>query len=200
MGCCCDKQKNEDNEESRRLLNSDSTQDKYRYNDGRAVHNQPQSQTYNAALLNNSTNATYTTAINSNTTTASDGINISSSLTNNAGNNDLDNNQVFDKILSDVIQVSAFDQRTNVNSSDLANPLIQVQDMPFKIKGLIDPTKTQLQLPEGVAAPLSVLAAQPPYITDIKLISNFAQDANACVNNYTLQIPDNVAFNFNQVA
>jgi len=72
--------------------------------------------------------------------------------------------------------------------------------MPFKLKGLLEPTKQQLTLPEGVPAPLSVLAAQPPFINDILLINKMATDAQMAINGYSLQIPDNVAFDFNPVA
>jgi hypothetical protein len=118
-----------------------------------------------------------------------------SNINNNLNNSE--NNQVFDNILRDVIHVTA-DQRIN---TDTANSLIQIQDMPLKLKGLLEPSKNQLNdfTNLGVVAPLSVLAAQPPFLSDIKLISNFALEANSCINNFTLQIPNNVAFNFNPV-
>ena len=108
-----------------------------------------------------------------------------------------ENNPMIDRILSEVIHVSAFEQRGNLNTDIFSHP---VQEMPFKIKGLLEPTKQQLSLPEGVPAPLSVLAAQPPFINDIHLISKIAMDAQMAINGYSLQVPDNVAFDFNPVA
>jgi hypothetical protein len=108
-----------------------------------------------------------------------------------------ENNPMIDRILSEVIHVSQFEQRGNFNTEIFSHP---VQEMPFKLKGLLEPTKQQLTLPEGVPAPLSVLAAQPPFINDILLINKMATDAQMAINGYSLQIPDNVAFDFNPVA
>lgn len=61
---------------------------------------------------------------------------------NSAAN--MQSNHMFEKILSEVIHVSAYDQRTSINSgysndlmggSNMANPALQ--DMPFKLKGKI---------------------------------------------------------------
>ena len=108
-----------------------------------------------------------------------------------------ENNPMIDRILSEVIHVSQFEQRGNSNTEIFSHP---VQEMPFKIKGLLEPNKQQLTLPEGVPAPLSVLAAQPPFINDIILINKIATDAQMAINGYSLQVPDNVAFDFNPVA
>lgn len=109
-----------------------------------------------------------------------------------------ESNPMIDRILSNIIQVSGFDnQRGNMTTDIFNHP---VQDMPFKIKGLLEPNKNQLTLPEGVPAPLSVLAAQPPFINDIRLINSIAQEAQMCINGYSLQVPENVAFDFNPVA
>ena len=121
----------------------------------------------------------------------------------NNGNNGSDfnavaeSNQMFDKILSEVIHVSAFEQHRGHNNTDITNH--PVQDMPFKFMGLLEPTRQQLMLPDGVSAPLSVLESQPPFASDIRLINNIAHDAQLCINNYTLFVPDNVAFDFNPV-
>jgi hypothetical protein len=122
-----------------------------------------------------------------------------SNLNNGYQNNNLmsENNPMIDRILSEVIHVSQFEQRGNSNTEIFSHP---VQEMPFKIKGLLEPNKQQLTLPEGVPAPLSVLAAQPPFINDIILINKIATDAQMAINGYSLQVPDNVAFDFNPVA
>ena len=104
---------------------------------------------------------------------------------------------MIDRILSEVIHVSVLEQRGNLNTDIFSHP---VQEMPFKIKGLLEPNKQQLTLPEGVPAPLSVLAAQPPFNNDIQLINKIAMDAQMAINGYSLQVPDNVAFDFNPVA
>ena len=120
---------------------------------------------------------------------------------NNNSNNNQDNmsesNPMVDRLLSNIIQLTGFEQRGNLNADIFNHP---VQDMPFKIKGLLEPSKQQLTLPEGVPAPLSVLAAQPPFINDIRLINNIALEAQMCINGYSLQVPENVAFDFNPVA
>jgi hypothetical protein len=113
-------------------------------------------------------------------------------------------NQIFDKIINEVIHVSAYDTRSNVvgmynqSNEQMVN---MVQEMPFKMKGLLEPINKQQQftLPDGVPAPLSVLAAQPPFLDDIRLISNIAYEANNCINNFSLAVPDNVAFDFKPV-
>jgi hypothetical protein len=121
-----------------------------------------------------------------------------------------ENNQMFEKILSEVIHVSTFDQRSNnvmgmVGGSAFQNGndmmINQVQEMPFKIRGLQEPqlNKQQFTLPDGVPAPLSVLAAQPPFLDDIRLINSVAFEANNCINNYSLAVPENVAFDFKPV-
>ena len=131
----------------------------------------------------------------------------------NAANAQSENNQVFEKILSEVIHVSAFDQRASnigmVSGGGVGgggyqgNDLLvnQVQEMPFKIRGLQEPklNKQQFTLPDGVPAPLSVLAAQPPFLDDIRLINGVAFEANNCINNFSLHVPDNVAFDFKPV-
>jgi hypothetical protein len=108
-----------------------------------------------------------------------------------------ESNQMFEKILSEVIHVSAFEPHSYLNNDSLNHP---VQDMPYKIKGLLEPNKQQqLTLPEGVPAPLNVLIAQPPFAEDIQLINTMANEAQMCINNYTLFVPDNVAFDFKPV-
>jgi hypothetical protein len=92
------------------------------------------------------------------------------------------------------------EQRTTNTNIDGMNSGIQVQEIPFKIKGLNEPTKNLIDYSNlGVVAPLSVLSAQPPPYSDIKLISNFALEANACINNYSLQVPQKVVFDFNPI-
>ena len=144
----------------------------------------------------NSLNSLNTDNVNSNTSNFTNGL-TNGNNSNIQHNKEIDN-QLFDNILRDVIHVSTNEHRINVNSDSS----IQVQDIPFKITGLNEPTINQLvdYSNLGVVAPLSVLSAQPPFYNDIKLISSFAQEANACINNYTLQVPQNVAFNFNPVA
>ena len=120
---------------------------------------------------------------------------------NNGGNNNMnESNHMFDKILSEVIHVTPYEQRS-ANASNLNCDTNLVQEMPIKLKGLIEPAKQQLCLPEGVPSgnTLSVLAAQPPFISDIRLIKNLASEANFCINNFTLTVPENVAFDFNPV-
>jgi hypothetical protein len=92
------------------------------------------------------------------------------------------------------------EQRTTNTNIDGMNSGIQVQEIPFKIKGLNEPTKNLIDYSNlGVVAPLSVLSAQPPPYSDIKLISNFALEANACINNYSLQVPQKVVVDFNPI-
>jgi hypothetical protein len=120
-----------------------------------------------------------------------------------------EHNQVFEKILSEVIHVSTFDHRTSnvmgmVGGSAYQNDgmmVNQVQEMPFKMRALQEPqlNKQQFTLPDGVPAPLSVLAAQPPFLDDINLINSVAFEANNCINNYSLAVPENVAFDFKPV-
>jgi hypothetical protein len=109
-----------------------------------------------------------------------------------------ESNQMFEKILSEVIHVPTLDQRANTNNDSGSH---FVQEMPFKLKsGFLEPNKSQLSLPEGVPAPLILLAAQPPFISDIRLINYIAQEANACINNFSLHVPENVAFDFKPIA
>lgn len=121
----------------------------------------------------------------------------------NANNNSNENNHMFEKILNEVIPVSAYDSRIMGNgyqSSDQITNIHAVQEMPFKIKGLLEPQfyqQQQLGLPDGVPAPLTVLAAQPPFSNDIRFINTVALEASNCINNFILNVPDNVAFNFN---
>jgi hypothetical protein len=117
---------------------------------------------------------------------------------NNTNTNNLsETNQMFEKIMSEVIHVSAFEQRGNINSDISSHP---VQDMPLKIKGLLEPVRQNLTLPEGVPAPVTVLSAQPPFTSDIRLINSVALDAQRCMEGYCLNVPENVAFDFNPVA
>lgn len=118
--------------------------------------------------------------------------------TSSHGQNASENNQMFEKILSEVIHVSAFEQRSHIMDNDFSS-LQGVADKSFKIKGLLEPTKQNLALPEGVPAPVTVLSAQPPFSSDIRLINNVAHEAQMCINNFTLNVPDNVAFDFNPI-
>ncbi len=118
------------------------------------------------------------------------------SSSQNGNTDQLENNQMFDKIMSEVIHVSAFEQRSYVNSDITNHP---VQDMPFKLKGLLEPNRQQLMLPDGVPAPLSVLAAQPPFTSDIRLINTIALEAQSCIDGFALHVPENVAFDFKPV-
>lgn len=123
----------------------------------------------------------------------------------NGNNNNPESNHMFEKILSEVIHVSAYDQRGTAigyHSNDLMTNMHPVQDMPFKLKGLLEPQfnqQQQLTLPDGVPAPLTVLAAQPPFLNDIHLINSIAVEASNCINNFSLNVPDNVAFDFKPV-
>ncbi len=112
---------------------------------------------------------------------------------NNFNSNYSESNQMFEKIMSEVIHVSAFEQRGNLNNDISSHP---VQDMPLKIKGLLEPTKQHLTLPEGVPAPVTVLSAQPPFNSDIHLINCVALDAQRCIDSFCLNVPENVAFDF----
>jgi hypothetical protein len=131
-----------------------------------------------------------------------------SSLGGGAGGNQLnvqsEHNQVFEKILSEVIHVSTFDQRPAGGGGYMGNDMMinQVQEMPFKMRsGLQDAqlNKQQFTLPDGVPAPLAVLSVQPPFLDDIRLINSVAFEANNCINNYSLTVPENVAFDFKPV-
>ena len=113
------------------------------------------------------------------------------------GNFLTESNQMFEKILSEVIHVSAFEQRSNLNSDIMSHPVTEV---PFKIKGLLEPSRQHLTLPEGVPAPVTVLSAQPPFSSDIRLINNVAHEAQMYINNFSLNVPENVAFDFNPIA
>jgi hypothetical protein len=134
----------------------------------------------------------------------------------NSGHNQNESNHLFDKILSEVIHVSAYDQRLTSGmgyqsggagsgaggTGDLMGHQHPVEDMPFKIKGLLEPQFNQTQhltLPDGVPAPLAVLTAQPPYSADIDFINSTAAEASNCIGNFTLDVPENVAFDFQQI-
>jgi hypothetical protein len=121
---------------------------------------------------------------------------INNSGNTQTGNNYSESNQMFEKILSEVIHVSTFEQRGNINNDIMSHP---VTEMPFKIKGLLEPTRHHLTLPEGVPAPVTVLSAQPPFSSDIRLINNVAHDAHMYINGFQLNVPDNVAFDFNPI-
>lgn len=108
-------------------------------------------------------------------------------------------NEMFEKILSEIIHVSAFDQRGSHGHDD-SSSLQPVDEGNFKIKGLLEPTKNYLALPEGVPVPVTVLSAQPPFSTDINLINTIAREANNCIQSYTLNVPENVSYNFNPIA
>lgn len=129
-------------------------------------------------------------------TIATNGTQMSSAM-NNLNNHYSENNQMFEKIMSEVIHVAAFEQRGNINNDISSHP---VQDMPLKIKGLLEPTKQHLTLPEGVPAPVTVLSAQPPFSSDIRLINSVALEAQKCIDGFCLNVPENVAFDFNPVA
>jgi hypothetical protein len=117
------------------------------------------------------------------------------------GDEDLDqlrqeneNSQMFDKILSEVIHVTGLEQRNQ--HTEIGND--SLQDMTFKFNGILESSKQQqqLKLPVGIPAPLSVLAAQPPFQSDINFINQIAHEADQCINGFKLNIPDNVAFDF----
>ncbi|CAF0847460.1 unnamed protein product [Brachionus calyciflorus] len=202
MGCCCPKQTISDTEsidERTRLLSSDQ---KSRFVDS----NQPQSN----PQLNQPQGSAFNSAFNYGQgyqqTDAYDSNQINPIYPPVSGhNNPLSHeNVIIEKILSEVIHVSAFDQRSGIQSNDfqqITSDQFPVQDMPFKMKGLLEPSinRQQLSLPDGVPAPFSVLAAQPPFSEDIKLINKMAFEAVNCINNFTLNVPDNVAFDFKPV-
>lgn len=106
-----------------------------------------------------------------------------------------ESDEMIKQVLSGIIQVSTIDQQiTRTNEITPSNGDVT-------IKGLVQNANTkQLALPDGVIAPLTVLSAQTPFLADIKMINNFASMANAAINNFTLKIPDNVAFNFSSIA
>lgn len=205
MGCCCPKEASANDTESvderTRLL---SNEQKSRFLDSNlpqtnAISQQPASSGYNLGL--NFQGYQQNEAFDPN--------NINQQYPSIAGQKNQNTlsqeNQIIEKILSEVIHVSAFDQRSANQSNDLmqftSDQLLNVQDMPFKIRGLLEPSinKPSISLPDGVPAPFSVLAAQPPFSEDIKLINTMAQEAFNCINNFTLQVPDNVAFDFKPV-
>lgn len=224
MGCCCPKAKDQDEignaDERTRLLSGDQ---KSRFLDPSMTSSSsqlPQNSAQNNGSFNpnqggfinpivSDINADYqyiSNQQNSNQAQAS---------TNLQSQNLSESNQMFEKILSEVIHVSsAFDQRiTGLGGAGYpSNDLIQfasnmntsqVQEMPFKIKGILEPPtinkQQQLALPEGVPIPFSVLAAQPPFTNDIRLINTVAHEAYNCINNFSLNVPDNVAFDFKPV-
>lgn len=118
--------------------------------------------------------------------------------TGSNGHNGSESTQMFEKILSEVIHVSQFEHRGNLTND--FSTLQPVTEMTFKIKGLLEPTRQNLALPEGVPAPVMVLSSQPPFSNDIRLINNVAHEAQLCINNFTLNVPENVTFDFNPIA
>lgn len=195
MGCCCAKEQDDsDVSERSRLLGSTDTNQKSRFLDS--------SMPANSNGMSGLANANYigSNALNSTGSNSSLNGNIQQNNLNGTGSNgQTESNQMFEKILSEVIHVSAFEQRAHTMDNDFSN-LQPVTDMAFKIKGLLEPAKQNLALPEGVTAPVTVLSAQPPFSSDIRLINQIAHDAQLCINNFTLQVPDNVTYNFNPIA
>lgn len=200
MGCCCPKtslnNENESIDERTRLISSEQKSRLVESNFSNANQN------LNHQIASN----------NSGASNYMEGYQYSDNFEQNTINTNIfqinalsQENQIIEKILSDVIHVSAFDQRSILQSSDLmqfsSDHLDGVQDLSLKIRDLLEPTfsKQQLILPEGVSAPFSVLAAQPPFQEDIKFINKMAQEAWNCIHNFSLQIPDNVAFDFNPI-
>lgn len=197
MGCCCAKEQvEEDIGERSRLLGSTDLNQKSRFLDA----NTSQSN------LNGLNNPNYQRNMGSSTidsTGSNTSLNGQLAQNNSNGNsqngqNHNKTNEMFDKILSEVIHVSAFDQRGN-NLHDDSSSLQPVDEGNFKIKGLLEPTKNYLTLPEGVPVPVTVLSAQPPFSTDISLITNFAREANNCISSFELKVPENVSYNFNPI-
>lgn len=201
MGCCCPKhsiqtEESSDNETTR-LLSGDQ---KSRFVESNLVQgnmniNQPLGSNLNTGLTyieNYQQGENEQNSFNQNKTFQN----------NNALSQE---NQIIEKILSEVIHVSAFDQRSTIQSSDLmqfsSDNLDGVHELTLKIKGFLEPihSKQHLSLPDGVSAPFSVLSAQPPFPEDINFINQMAKEAWNCINNFILQVPDNVAFDFNPV-
>ncbi|RNA20070.1 hypothetical protein BpHYR1_036073 [Brachionus plicatilis] len=203
MGCCCPKQSNESEDESTsertRLLSNDQKSRFVESNisQGNLNLNQPLSSAYNSGL-------NFIEGYQQGENYDPNSINQNKIFQNNS-NALSQENQIIDKILSEVIQVSAFDQRSVIQASDLmqftSDQLDGGQDLHLKMKGFLEPnvSKQQLSLPDGVSAPFSVLSAQPPFPEDIRFINQMAQEAWNCVNNFSLNIPDNVAFDFKPV-
>jgi len=174
MGCCCGKQSDDEEQNERDpLLGEDRSK--------LSVTSQITKSEFNNTISNLRTSST--AAI---------------STTDNYHHQSYQNesNHILEKLLNEVIQVTTVEQRTNA-TQDITNNMMN--EAPSELKGLREPSKQSLTLPEGVAAPITVLSAQPPFINDIKLINKFALEANACINNYTLQVPANVAFDFNPI-
>jgi hypothetical protein len=106
-----------------------------------------------------------------------------------------ESDEMIKQVLSEIIQVSTIDQQ--ITRTNEIGPM----NGDVTIRGLVqNGNNKQLSLPDGVIAPLTVLSAQTPFLADIKMINSFASMANAAINNYTLKIPDNVAFNFSSIA
>lgn len=218
MGCCCSQDKETSQEEgyderSRLIPHTTDLNQKSRFVDSNnqtinAMRSGGQSgggMQSNANNLQNLNNTLIDQSLNNslskqNGAASSNGQN-SNGNGGNGGTNMNESNHMFDKILSEVIHVTPYEQRSANASSNLMGDTNLVQEMPIKLKGLIEPAKQQLCLPEGVPSgnTLSVLAAQPPFISDIRLISTLASEANFCINNFTLTVPENVAFDFNPV-
>ena len=94
-------------------------------------------------------------------------------MSQNALNGTNSNGQkASEKILSEDIDASAFEQRSHIMNNDFSN-IQGVTDKPFKIKGLLEPTKQNLALPEGVPEPEIVLSTEPPFSSDFRLKSCF---------------------------
>lgn len=200
MGCCCPKttfqNENESNEERTILISNEQKSRLVESNlsNGNQNFNQQLSSNFNGS-------SNYMEGYQQTENYEQNTIN-TTIFQNNALSQE---NLIIEKILSDVIHVSAFDQRSIIQSSDLmqfsSDHLDGVQELSLKIKDLLEPTlnKQQLTLPEGVSAPFSILAAQPPFQEDIKLINKMAVEAWNCVHNFSLYVPDNVAFDFNPI-
>lgn len=230
MGCCCPKQKSDsedENDERARLLDNDHHQ-KSQFVQPNGVSSSGIAAQTSGGLASSNGNHHDSNLLdfgNYNGTSIGGGLIGSGDLSNSTaipdggagGHNasQVKDNQMFEKILSEVINVSTMDQRSNTNvtigavitsSAGVGNidlALNQMRDMPFKFKSVPDGSgaerKHYSDLPNGVLAPVTVLAAQSPFIDDIRLINTVAAEANACINNFTLQVPDNVAFDFKPV-
>lgn len=195
MGCCCSKTSDPADEDERtRLLGNGDNNQKSRFLDSNI-----QSNTNGVGLANaNYVGSNILNSTGSNSSLNGQVAQNAMNGTSSHGQNPSENNQMFEKILSEVIHVSAFEHRSHIMDSDFSS-LQGVADKSFKIKGLLEPTKQNLTLPEGVPAPVTVLSAQPPFSSDIRLINNVAHEAQMCINNFTLNVPDNVAFDFNPI-
>lgn len=195
MGCCCAKeQEDNDSEERTRLLGSTDSNQKSRFLDS----SNPANNGMNGLVNSNYMGSNALNSTGSNSSLNGNSTQNASSLINQTAKHS-ERNHMFEKVLSEVIHVSAFDQRGNVMASDIST-LQPVTEDTFKIKGLLEPEKQSLMLPEGVHAPVTILSANPPPSTDIRLINNIAQEAELCISNdFSIEVPDNVAFDFNPV-